>query len=135
MLNNYLRTAFRRLWKDKGFFALNFVGLYVSVTACLLIALLIMYEGSFDRGVGAAVSRNPRVAGEPAPGLQVYRVVNQYKSSEGAAYNAVTPYPLATAMRVAMPDQPYISQIHWERDISVLVGHDRPRRNKYPFRR
>jgi putative ABC transport system permease protein len=107
MFINYLRTAFRRLWKNKGFFALNFVGLYVSVSASLLIALLIMYEGSFDRG---------------ASGLQVYRVVDQYKGSQGAGYNAVTPYPLATAMRVAMPDQPYISQIHWEREIAVLVG-------------
>jgi putative ABC transport system permease protein len=110
MLINYLRTAFRRLWKNKGFFALNFVGLYISVSASLLIALLIMYEGSFDRGA------------QGGAGLEVYRVVNQYKSSEGAAYNAVTPYPLATAMRVAMPDQHYISQIHWEREIAVLVG-------------
>ena len=54
MLINYLRTALRRLWKNKGFFALNFVGLYISVTACLLIALLIMYEGSFDRGASGA---------------------------------------------------------------------------------
>ena len=109
MLINYLRTAFRRLWKNKGFFALNFVGLYISVSACLLIALLIMYEGSFDKGSGNA-------------GLQVYRVVDHSKGSRDAGYNAVTPYPLATAMRVAMPDQPYISQIDWEREAAVLVG-------------
>jgi putative ABC transport system permease protein len=107
MLINYLRTAFRRLWKNKGFFALNFVGLYISVSASLLIALLIMYEGSFDRG---------------ASGLEVYRVVNQYKSTEGVDYNAVTPYPLAAALRIAMPDQPYISQIHLEKEGAVLVG-------------
>jgi putative ABC transport system permease protein len=140
MLINYLRTAFRRLWKNKGFFALNFVGLYVSVSASLLIALLIMYEGSFDRGgsartgagggmasavegrAGLAARGTTMSADAPPAGLQVYRVVDQSKGSQGGSYNAVTPYPLATAMRVAMPDQPYISQIHWERETAVLVG-------------
>lgn len=114
MLINYLRTALRRLWKNKGFFALNFVGLYVSVTACLLIALLIMYESSFDRGA-------PGGSGASG-GMQVYRVVNQNKNDHHQAYNAVTPYPLAATLRVAMPDNHNISQIHLERDNSVLIG-------------
>jgi ABC-type antimicrobial peptide transport system permease subunit len=125
MLINYLRTALRRLWKNKGFFTLNFVGLYISVSAALLIALLIMYESSFDRGVstrGNATGGTATTANTPAGDLQVYRIVNQSKSPQGADYTAVTPYPLATALRVAMPDQPYISQIHWERETSVLVG-------------
>jgi putative ABC transport system permease protein len=145
MLINYLRTALRRLWKNKGFFALNFVGLYISVTACLLIALLIMYEGSFDRGapgggavVEGAVSRGGAGVGGTVSGggagvgarqgavadggLRVYRIVDQYKTGSGIDYNAVTPYPLAAALRVAMPDQPYISQIHWERETTVLIG-------------
>lgn len=128
MLINYLRTAFRRLWKNKGFFALNFVGLYISVTACLLIALLIMYEGSFDRGAsgagagGGVVSSGGKQGASADGGLRVYRIVDQYKTGSGVDYNAVTPYPLAAALRVAMPDQPYISQIHWERETSVLVG-------------
>jgi len=108
MLTNYLRTAWRRLWKNKGFFALNFTGLYISVTACLLIALLIIYETSFDK--------NGR------SDIQVYRVVNKFQSDHGPGYNAVTPYPLATALRVAMPDEKWITQIHYEKESSVLLG-------------
>ena len=107
MLTNYLKAAWRRLRKDKGFFLLNFSGLYISVTACLLIALLIIYETSFDKG-----GRGD---------LQVYRVVNQFENERGAQYNAVTPYPLATALRTAMPGEKYISQIHFDKESTVQV--------------
>ena len=108
MLTNYLKAALRRLRKDKGFFALNFTGLYISVTACLLIALLIIYETSFDKG-----GRSD---------LQVYRVVNQFQNEHGAQYNAVTPYPLATGLRAAMPSEKLISQIHYDKESSVQVA-------------
>jgi len=101
MIPNYLKTAWRNWKKNKGFFTLNFVGLYVSVIASVLIALLIFHETSFDR------------SGDK--GLAVYRVVDQQTSPKGKDYTAVTPYPLATAMRTAMPDQT-ISQIDFEKD-------------------
>src|ERR1700749_2070438 len=108
MLINYVRTAWRRLLRNKGFFALNFIGLYISVTASLLIALLIIHELSFDK--------NGR------SDLHIYRVVNQSQNERGPLYNPVTPYPLAKALRVAMPGNANISQIHFEKDGSLLVG-------------
>ena len=111
MLINYLLTAWRRLWKNKSFFALNFVGLYISVAASLLIALLIIHELSFDK--------NDR--GD----LHLYRVVKQFQNEQGPGFNAVTPYPLATALRVAMPGTAaIISQIHFETNGALLVGQD-----------
>ena len=101
MIPNYLKTAWRNWKKNKGFFTLNFVGLYVSVIASILIALLIFHETSFDR------------SGDN--GLAVYRVVDQQTSPKGKDYTAVTPYPLATAMRTAMPDQALISQIRFRK--------------------
>lgn len=102
IIPNYLKTTWRNWKKNKGFFALNFVGLYVSVIASILIALLIFHETSFDH---------------PADkGLVAYRVVSRQVSPKGKDYNAVTPYPLATAMRTAMPDQGIISQIHFEKN-------------------
>jgi len=49
MLTIYLKTAWRSIRKQKGFFALNFLGLYVSVISCLLIGLVLLHEASFDR--------------------------------------------------------------------------------------
>ncbi len=109
MIPNYLKTAWRNWKKNKGFFTLNFIGLYVSVVASVLIALLIFHETSFDR---------PKQDG-PA----VYRVVEQQTSPKGTDHKAVTPYPLATAMRTAMPDQPLISQIHFDKDGTITVDN------------
>src|SRR5580704_10089459 len=101
MLSNYLKTASRSIRKQKGFFALNFFGLYVSIVSCLLIALVLFHEAGFDR--------------QPHGGLSVYRVIGFNGTSTGSVpYNAVTPYPLAAAMRVALPDQKAISQIQFD---------------------
>jgi putative ABC transport system permease protein len=108
MLFNYLLTAWRRLRKNKGFFALNFFGLYISVTAALLIALLIFFESSFDKRSG--------------DGANVYRVVAEGTGEKGVSYSAVTPYPLATGLRAQLPGGAMVTQIDFERDMTVLVG-------------
>ena len=99
MFKNYIKTAWRNLKKHKGFFALNFVGLYISVLCCLLIALIILHETSFDK----TANNN----------LNIYRVVESSVSSNGKTYTPVTQYPLANAMRVAMRDEKLISQINY----------------------
>jgi putative ABC transport system permease protein len=108
MFSNYFKTALRNLKKNKGFFALNFIGLYISVVVCILIALIILHETSFDK----------RAENSP----NIYRVVENSSSSTGKTFGAVTPYPLATAMRAAMPGQQLISQIHYDKDNEVFFG-------------
>ncbi len=110
MLINYLKTAWRSIRKQKGFFALNFFGLYVSVISCLLIGLVLLHEAGFDH-------QSPK-------GLTLYRVISAENNSNGGiSYNAVTPYPLATAMRTALGDQKYIAQIQFDKDnLLVTVG-------------
>ena len=49
MLRNYLRTAFRSLWKNKAFSAINGLGLAVGLAACLLIMLYVWNELRYDR--------------------------------------------------------------------------------------
>jgi len=120
MLINYIKTASRSIRKQKGFFALNFLGLYVSVISCLLIALVLLHETSFDR--------SPK-------GLSLYRIVGSVDNrSGGIAYNAVTPYPLATALRAALPDQKAISQIDFDREgLLVTVGQKKFSENNVVF--
>ncbi|PWT98469.1 MAG: cell division protein FtsX [Bacteroidetes bacterium] len=49
MLKNYLKTAIRNLWKNKGFSALNILGLSIGLATCLLITFYVIDELSFDR--------------------------------------------------------------------------------------
>lgn len=100
MFKNYFKTAWRNIKKNKGFFTLNFIGLYISVVSCLLIGLLILHETSFDR----STNNN----------LSIFRIVKTNSSATGKRYGAVTPYPLASALRAAMPGEKLISQIHFQ---------------------
>lgn len=101
MFKNYFKSAWRNIEKHKAFFALNFIGLYISVVACLLIGLIILHETSFDRSTN---------------NLGVYRIVKSNERSGGKTYGPVTPYPLATSLRIAMPDEKLISQIHFQKE-------------------
>jgi putative ABC transport system permease protein len=109
MFKMYLKTAWRNIKKNKSFFALNFFGLYISLVACILIALIILHETSFDQSTNNEI--------------KIYRVVSQNKSSTGNSFSGITQYPLASAMRVSMPNEKLISQIHFQSEDVVTFGN------------
>ena len=119
MIKNYFKTAWRNLKKQKGFFAINFTGLYISVVVCTLIALIILHELSFDKNTTS--SNN------------IYRVVKNSTSASGTEFNPVTPYPLAVALRTQLPDEKLISQIHFTKDAFVAVGEKKLKENNIVF--
>jgi putative ABC transport system permease protein len=119
MFSNYLRTALRNLKKNKGFFALNFIGLYISAVVCVLIALIIIHETSFDK--------------RPDSNVDIYRVVENSSSATGKTNSAVSPYPLATAMRAAMPGEQLISQVHFDRENVISFGDKKFKENNIIF--
>lgn len=49
MFKNYLKVAFRNILKHKFFSLINILGMTIGVTACLLIALYVTDELSYDR--------------------------------------------------------------------------------------
>src|SRR5215218_1252119 len=49
MFKNYFKIAFRNLWKNKGYSAINIVGLAIGLATCLLITLYVTDELSYDR--------------------------------------------------------------------------------------
>ncbi|CAN5467271.1 ABC transporter permease [soil metagenome] len=46
---NYFKIALRNLWKNKGFTAINIIGLAIGIATCLVIMLYVQNELSFDR--------------------------------------------------------------------------------------
>ncbi|HVZ56466.1 MAG TPA: ABC transporter permease [Chitinophagaceae bacterium] len=69
MFKNYLQTALRSLWKHRTATFINALGLTIGLTACLLIALFIRYQLSFDR-----FQRN---------GDRIARVIMEYRFDGG----------------------------------------------------
>jgi len=78
MLKNYFRVAIRNLWKDKGFSAINIIGLAAGLATCLLITLFVVDELSYD-------SFNEKAD-------RIYRLHAELKLN-GAGFNSITVPP------------------------------------------
>ena len=49
MLKNYIKTAFRNLWREKTYSLINIIGLSVGLASCFIILLYSVHELSYDR--------------------------------------------------------------------------------------
>ncbi|OGU60101.1 MAG: hypothetical protein A2V66_10430 [Ignavibacteria bacterium RBG_13_36_8] len=91
MFTNYLKIAVRNIKKQKWYSLINISGLAVGMACCILIILWIKDELSYDR-----FHKNADV---------IYRVTeHQYNSSGDYFPVAVTPWPLAEALKKDSPE-------------------------------
>jgi putative ABC transport system permease protein len=90
MLRNYLKTAFRNLWRNKGFSAINILGLAIGLATCLLILIYVADELSYDRwNVNAD---------------RIYRIDNDVKFGGNSMSLAVAPAPAGPTFLRDYPD-------------------------------
>jgi putative ABC transport system permease protein len=90
MFRNYIKTAFRSLKKNKGFTAINVLGLALGLAVCLLIVFYVIDELSYDRYNDKAD--------------RIYRVNNEIKFGGSDATYATSPAPFAAAAESEFPD-------------------------------
>lgn len=88
MFRNYLKIAWRNLWKSKTFSLVNITGLAVGIAGVLLITFHIRHELSYEEGFEKAD--------------RIYRVTYE-STGEGSRHWAATPPPLVPALQQAMP--------------------------------
>jgi putative ABC transport system permease protein len=95
MFNNYFKIAFRNLWRNKGFSAINIFGLAMGLAICLLITLFVVDELSYDKFNTKAdriyrVNSDFKVNGSlfndrESPALMAATLVKDYPQIENAA--------------------------------------------------
>jgi len=91
MLRNYLKIALRNLFHNRIYSAINIFGLALGVACCLLLALYIQDELSYDK-------HHDR-AGD------IYRIVSKFQSERGFNEKIATASPpLAMAMKEEIPE-------------------------------
>ncbi|HVW13040.1 MAG TPA: ABC transporter permease [Mucilaginibacter sp.] len=90
MIKNYLKTAFRSLKKNRGFTAINILGLALGFTASLLIVFYVTDELSYDR-------YNTKAD-------RIYRVNEDLKLGGNRVQYAVCMPPLAQTLKNDFPD-------------------------------
>ncbi len=90
MFWNYLKIALRNLSRQKGYSAINIVGLTIGMAACLLMLLYIQHELSFDRFHSSAD--------------RMYRVNLSAKMGEMSGVGGTTPPPVAARLMQDFPE-------------------------------
>jgi putative ABC transport system permease protein len=93
MFKNYFKIAFRNLWRNKGFSAINIFGLAIGLAVCLLITLFVVDELSYDQ-----YNLNAD---------RIYRVNSDFKVNGSLFNDRETPAPMAAAL---MKEYPQIEQ-------------------------
>src|ERR1700689_2700534 len=90
MIKNYFKIAVRQLRKQKMYAAIKIGGFAFSIAACLLIALYIRNELSFDRMYPDA--------------SRIFRVVGVYNDKGTLERQTYWPAPLAKTLKADFPD-------------------------------
>ena len=89
MLSNYLTTALRLLWRERGYAAINIFGLAVGFCLCLLIVQFAAYQlsvGDFHEKKDRVYRVLEKAVRNRSPGSQLgmVRVLGQYADRAGA---------------------------------------------------
>ncbi|MEP7141909.1 MAG: ABC transporter permease [Ferruginibacter sp.] len=99
MLKNYFKIAFRNLWKNKVFSAINIVGLAIGLAASIMIMLFVFYERSFDR----LHTKN------------LYRL-NEVQKFEGMVASqkvALSMFPMGPTLKNEFPEIKNFTRVNW----------------------
>ncbi|MCF7793198.1 MAG: ABC transporter permease [Candidatus Cloacimonetes bacterium] len=90
MFKNYLKIALRNLIRQKGYSAINIIGLAIGISCTMLLSLWIVDELSFD-----TFHENKD---------RIFRVLEHQEYSSQSMEVAVTPGPLAAALKENFPE-------------------------------
>jgi putative ABC transport system permease protein len=90
MLSNYLKIALRNLMRNRVYSAINILGLALGVACCLLLALYIQDEVSYDK-------HHKRVE-------DLYRIVSKFESDVVVDKAGAASPPIAMTLKAEIPE-------------------------------
>ncbi|HVU99298.1 MAG TPA: ABC transporter permease [Puia sp.] len=108
MIKNYLRVAFRNLWRHKGFSLLNIIGLTVGMAAFFLIFLYVCFELSYDSFHSKAD--------------RIYRIVADVPSPTGLQHANNPPLPTTVGMKEQLPEVELTTRVSLGDNWMVIRG-------------
>jgi len=107
MLKNYILTAIRSLLRNKGFSAINVLGLSIGLASFILIALYVYHELSFDR--------------YHAKADRIFRIVENLRTENEMLLQSTSSPPMGPSLLKDFPDvENYVRFQQW----NLLVAKD-----------
>lgn len=109
MFANYLKIALRTLLRNKGTSAVNITGLSVGMAACLLLALLVQFQFSYDQFHANKES--------------LYRIYTIAQNKDGEEKIANQPIPCAPALVAEIPEVERATRVDGAGYTSIRAGN------------
>jgi len=107
MIKNYIKIAWRNLWKNNVFTACNVLGLTLAFAVALLLAMTALFELSYDQFHENKDS--------------LYQVYHSAQTPKGTKLGTTNPVPLAPALKESVVGIKHITRLL---TTDVLVSHD-----------
>jgi ABC-type antimicrobial peptide transport system permease subunit len=111
MLKNYLKVAFRNLWKNKGFSLINITGLAIGMASAMLILLWIQSEVTYEQ----FHQKKDRI----------YEAWNRAAFSGEMHCWHTTPKVLAGALKKDLPEVEHACRVNWGQNYLFSLGDKR----------
>jgi len=108
MIKNYLKTAWRNLWKSKGYSLINITGLAIGMAASLLIMLFVFYEQSFDNFHTKSIYR--------------LHEVQKFEGMLSSQKVALTMFPMGPTMKSEFPEIKNFTRMSWRQKYPLTYG-------------
>lgn len=108
MIKNYLKTAWRNIWKNKVFSAINIIGLSIGMAACIVIMLFVSYEKSFDNFHTKNIYKLDEV--QKFPGMVSSQKVG------------LSMFPMGPALQADFPEVENFTRIRWQEKFQLTYG-------------
>jgi putative ABC transport system permease protein len=111
MIKNYFKTAWRNIWKNKVFSAINIIGLAIGIAACIIIMVFVFYEKSFD----SMHKKN------------IYRLdeVQKFEGMVEPQNVALSMYPMATTLKNEFPEIKNFTRVRQSEKVNMRLGEKR----------
>jgi putative ABC transport system permease protein len=117
MLRNYIKTALRNLWREKGSTVLNLSGLTLGIASSLVLFLITRHMSTYD------INQSKRAS--------IYRVVTESDGNQGKNYTAGVPTVLPDAFRNDFPEAEEVTFTSYENDGLVTIHQTTGEPKKY----
>lgn len=108
MIKNYFKTAWRTLWKNKGYSAINIAGLAVGIAAVWIIALWVQNQLQYDN----FYTQTDRI----------YKLWDRYTDEGQVNVGDITAGPAAIALKEEYPEVEHAARIYWSSDRLLTYG-------------
>jgi len=108
MIKNYLKIAWRNLWKNKVYSFINIAGLAIGMAACIAILIFVFYERSFDK----FHTKN------------IYRLneVQKFEGMVAAQKVALSMFPMGPTLRAEFPEIKNFTRINANNNSPLNYG-------------